>query len=197
MLVTTQWPLKRGAHLTSLVWVCVLWRPYRLNGAICAMGLFMRDALYHPDDISQYPRSSRWHDVIWTLIHLDELAPGRISPGWLMANGGYHPDDLRCCPMSSGWHKVIRNLNHSDDLAPGCISSGWLMAIAWCHPDDLSCRPMSSRWHNEIWILSHPDDLSPGRTSPGWLIVRRAGLLWLQQDFEWWWSVPLSSASLY
>ena len=29
------------------------------------------------------------------------------------------------------------------------------------------------------------------------LIVRRAGLLWSQQDFEWWWSVLLSSASLY
>ena len=28
-------------------------------------------------------------------------------------------------------------------------------------------------------------------------IVRRAGLLWSQQDFEWWWSVPLSSATLY
>ena len=29
------------------------------------------------------------------------------------------------------------------------------------------------------------------------LVVRRAGLLWSQQDFEWLWSVPLSSASLY
>ena len=29
------------------------------------------------------------------------------------------------------------------------------------------------------------------------LIVRRAGLLWSQQDFEWLWSVPLSSASPY
>ena len=28
-------------------------------------------------------------------------------------------------------------------------------------------------------------------------IVRRAGLIWSQRDFEWWWSVPLSSASLY
>ena len=27
MLVTTQWPLKHSAHLTSLVWICVLWRP--------------------------------------------------------------------------------------------------------------------------------------------------------------------------
>ena len=25
MLVTTQWPLKRAAHLTSLVWFCLLW----------------------------------------------------------------------------------------------------------------------------------------------------------------------------
>ena len=31
----------------------------------------------------------------------------------------------------------------------------------------------------------------------GCIIVRRAGLMRLQQDFEWWWSVPLSSASLY
>ena len=37
MLVTTQWPLKRAGHLTSLVWVCVLWLPWKLNGAICAM----------------------------------------------------------------------------------------------------------------------------------------------------------------
>ena len=29
------------------------------------------------------------------------------------------------------------------------------------------------------------------------VIVRLAGLLWSQQDFEWWWSVPLSSALLY
>ena len=29
------------------------------------------------------------------------------------------------------------------------------------------------------------------------VIVRRAGLLWSQQDFEWLWSVPLSSALLY
>ena len=30
MLVTTQWPLKRAAELTSLVWYCVLWRPESL-----------------------------------------------------------------------------------------------------------------------------------------------------------------------
>ena len=41
MLVTTQWPLKRAAHLTSLVWVCVLWRPWKLNGAVCAMAKYL------------------------------------------------------------------------------------------------------------------------------------------------------------
>ena len=30
MLVTTQWPLKRAAHLTSLAGVCVVWRSERL-----------------------------------------------------------------------------------------------------------------------------------------------------------------------
>ena len=29
MLVTTKWPLKRAPHLTSLVWVCVVWRSKR------------------------------------------------------------------------------------------------------------------------------------------------------------------------
>ena len=37
MLVTTQWPLERAAHLTSLVWVCVIWRPESLTelSALC------------------------------------------------------------------------------------------------------------------------------------------------------------------
>ena len=30
MLATTQWPLERAAHLTSLAWFCVLWLPESL-----------------------------------------------------------------------------------------------------------------------------------------------------------------------
>ena len=30
ILATTQWPLERAVHLTSLVWVCVLWLPESL-----------------------------------------------------------------------------------------------------------------------------------------------------------------------
>ena len=39
MLVTTQWPLRRATHLTSLVWVCVVWRPESLMelSALCRL----------------------------------------------------------------------------------------------------------------------------------------------------------------
>ena len=43
MLVTSQRPLKRAADLTSLVWVCVLLLPWKLNGAICAMTVRLID----------------------------------------------------------------------------------------------------------------------------------------------------------
>ena len=38
MLATTQWPLERAVHLTSLVWVCVLWLPESLMelSALCS-----------------------------------------------------------------------------------------------------------------------------------------------------------------
>ena len=41
MLATTQWPLERAAHLTSLVWVCVLWLPESLMdlSALCLSSL--------------------------------------------------------------------------------------------------------------------------------------------------------------
>ena len=44
MLETTQWPLERAAHLTSLVWVCVLWLPESLMdlSALCM------DKYFHP-----------------------------------------------------------------------------------------------------------------------------------------------------
>ena len=41
MLVTTQWPLKRAAHLTLLVWVCVVWRPESLM-ELSALWLLIR-----------------------------------------------------------------------------------------------------------------------------------------------------------
>ena len=57
------------------------------------------------------------------------------------------------------------------------------------------CRQAVSHYLSQCW----PRSLSPyGATRPQWVnsisadfIVRRAGLLWSQQDFEWRWSVPL------
>ena len=42
MLATTQWPLERAVHLTSLVWVCVLWLPESLM-ALSALWGFILD----------------------------------------------------------------------------------------------------------------------------------------------------------
>ena len=50
-------------------------------------------------------------------------------------------------------------------------------------------RTPSYGYRNPIINLRSDDRLK--------FIVRRVGLIWSQQDFEWWWSVPLSSASLY
>ena len=75
LMQTCWWPLSDHwsvqAHLTSLVWVCVLWLPWKLNGAICGM----------PEctDISECPwvppisQCMLHHAYIWLwheLIHL-------------------------------------------------------------------------------------------------------------------------------
>ena len=60
------------------------------------------------------------HTVIRTSSHLDDLALGRISSGWLMAHVVGHPDDIPYYPMSSGWQNEIW-VSHPDDLL-GVIS---------------------------------------------------------------------------
>ena len=59
-----------------------------------------------------------------------------------------------------------------------------VQVMAWCHQ-------ATSHYLSQCWPRSM---LPNGVTRPQWvkaLIVRRAGLLWSQQDFEWRWSVPL------
>ena len=47
-------------------------------------------------------------------------------------------------------------------------------------------------WRGKCFHLMTSSWLTPTCVSrPRWVIVRRAGLLWSQQDFEWRWSVPL------
>ena len=71
----------------------------------------------------------------------------------------------------------VYNPNNACSLLHGCVEICYKM-ITLKNSDVLKC--LANNW---LFSLT--------------LFVRRAGLIWSQQDFEWWWSVPLSSASLY
>ena len=56
------------------------------------------------------------------------------------------------------------------------------------NPEIVSISP----WHPDTWLSKTSWSLWPEDGAPFYhVIVRRAGLLWSQQDFEWRWSVPL------
>ena len=113
--------------------------------------------LTHPDDIMSFEP--------------DELAPDRISSGWLMADALCHPDDI----------------------AGVGISSGWVTANSVCHPDDNPFHLMSSGWHNWGWyltqrsygnvimpsgwdtlpFLSHPDEITHFHFSHQTVVLQR------------------------
>ena len=57
-------------------------------------------------------------------------------------------------------------------------------AFHWTH----SCEACGGPLHIPQNRLLHDTSHYQGYV---WLVVRRAGLLWSQQDFEWRWSVPL------
>ena len=80
--------------------------------------------------------------------------------------------------MTSKWRRfdviMTLSLRHGVICPLGYIAEVWGHAV-WLHYSDVI---MSA-----IWRLKS--------TASRLFIVRRAGLLWSQQDFEWRWSVPL------
>ena len=91
----------------------------------------------HPDDLRYSPISSGWHNVIWTLSHPDELAPGRISSGGILDTAACHPDDLSYHRMSSG--RLSRNwylIRMSYDNV--IMSSGWQRLPFLSHSDEIA-----------------------------------------------------------
>ena len=94
-------------------------------------------AVCHPDDLRYCPISSGWYNVIWNLSHPVELAPGRISSGWLLDAAVCHPDDISKHHMSSGW-----------------LSRNWYL-IRMSYDNVI----MSSGWHT-LPFLSHPDEIA-------------------------------------
>ena len=80
-----------------------------------------------------------------------------------------------------------------------------LIGIQTCSLKKMHLNMSSAKWRPfclGLNVITAPP--SAARNAVAWsfgmnpnFIVRRAGLMRSQQDFEWWWSVPLSSASLY
>ena len=111
--------------------------------------------------------------------------PGTFSPPPLVSDPDMHHGT---CVTHVPW------------CMPGSLNSGFL----WCRcrgkrsrhsrrmRNPQFCvsgkRPIEEhwiRWDKTTWLFY----MSPGGNAI--IIVRRAGLLWSQQDFEWRWSVPL------
>ena len=83
------------------------------------------------------PISSGWHNVIWTLCHQDELAPGCISSGWLLDTAVCHPNDISYHHMSSRW-----------------LSRNWYL-IRMSYDNVV----MLSGWHT-LPFLNHPNEIA-------------------------------------
>ena len=88
------------------------------------------------------------------------------------------------------------------------VSNAEKVSISWRHPvwhhcdvtmtDEISRNHVPHQSFNWWPVNSpHKETVKREKLSFDDVIVRRAGLIWWQQDFEWWWSVPLSSASLH
>ena len=127
----------------------------------------------------QCTMSSGWHTKLtqvirmtytrWTLCHLDEIAPGRISSGWLMTNAEF-------IQMTYDVALCFNALRHVLILK----SSRWLSYSQYLIRMTYGRRRISSRWltmwHYVIRMRklirspSHPDDLAIASISSGWLV---------------------------
>ena len=88
MLVTTQWPLERAAHLTSLAWVCVLWLPESLMDL---SALLLNNA-------------KLW---CFVLISLDKLLSKQLS-----CRGQWCPCDTTTIPYNHITLHIWHNMQH-------------------------------------------------------------------------------------
>ena len=127
------WTLSHPDEITMLIPKSSGWLSYRqylirMTYGYCRMS---------PGWLTFCPISSGWHNVIWTLSHPDELAPGRISSGWLLDTAVCHPDDISYHHMSSGW--LSRNqyqIRMSYDTV--IMSSGWHTLPFLSHPGEIA-----------------------------------------------------------
>ena len=74
--------------------------------------------------------------LCWCLSRPDELAPGRISSGWLLDTAVCHPDDISYHRMLSGWlsrNRYLIRMSYDNVIMP----SGWHRLPFLSHPDEI------------------------------------------------------------
>ena len=98
MLATTQWPLERAAHLTTLAWVCVLWLPESLMDL---SALLLNNA-------------KLW---CFVLISLDKLLSKQLS-----CRGQWCPCDTTTIPYNHITLHIWHNMQHVHKFM--CIVKG-------------------------------------------------------------------------
>ena len=103
------------------------------------------------------PYPIRWHNIIWIVSHPDELAPGRISSGWLKSTAVCHPEsyDSALChtdeinlliPKSSGWLSYRQYLIRTT-YGHCRMSTGWLTKLSYLvRMTQHHLNPKSSGW---------------------------------------------------
>ena len=122
-------------HLTSLVWVCVLWLPWKLNGAICVMmlsGTTTARLIFYFLHISPYcivvcwgnqnqtyavgSCSVVWHTMLYWIILWRYRLKGLITVGRELRQ--QHPRDLLSGAGTS--ESSTRRTSPPDNKSRGC-----------------------------------------------------------------------------
>ena len=153
MLVTTQWSLKRAVHLTSLVWVCVLWLPWKLNGAICAMSAdewFSRFILSHLNRIvwAIWMECKYGFDVM--VYHYCDIIMGtmasQITSSTIVYSNFYSGADQKkksklCITGLCVWNSPV-----TGEFPAQMASNAENVSIWWCH-DAMIQAVFQYEWH--------------------------------------------------
>ena len=142
MVVTTQWPLKRAAHLTSLVWVCVLWLPWKLNGAICAMGSNWQQP---GTSLDNGLALNRRQAIIWTNADPFHWRIYAALGGWWVKVGW------------GWWFKLIKQPCRHCQMNFSLINIPWRFTVRQCH-DTLLLMAMPlynwQSWSGSLWCVN-------------------------------------------
>ena len=119
------------------------------------------------------PYLIRWHKVIWTISHPDELARFRISSGWLGDTAVCHPGQGRsvvCFDVEAQFNISSPNIFHGHFR----LGSFPIFNILKLRPGPLCLRPATPLQVTYECVLCHPDEtimLIP--KSSGWLSYRQ------------------------